>query len=338
MISNSGSDERGKLKGGQAGDQTGAEWQIRPWYNRPWTHILRHPDAKVRALLAELGEESARNNNIGYDQDQRATYWTQLQKVGYRPSKIIVKCEADCSAGVIANIKAVGHLLGITKLKNLQASYTGDMRKGLINAGFQVLTASKYLTSENYLLRGDILLKEGSHTATALTNGKYSGGTSTSVPTPSPSPTATKKSDIIKAYQKFANANYAKILKNHTGGLLVEDGVAGNHTLRSAITIWKDVMNRLHGAKLTLGDYAFGEKCKTATKKVPLRQGESGTLVAIAQLLLALNSYYTYRFDCAFDSQMGTATYNFQADKGIKKDKVIDAETMFKLFNQVTIK
>ena len=33
MISNSGSDERGAYKGGQAGDQTGREWQIRSWYN-----------------------------------------------------------------------------------------------------------------------------------------------------------------------------------------------------------------------------------------------------------------------------------------------------------------
>ena len=41
MISNSGSDENGKYSGGQAGDQTGKEWQIRSWYNRPWNYVLR---------------------------------------------------------------------------------------------------------------------------------------------------------------------------------------------------------------------------------------------------------------------------------------------------------
>lgn len=34
-ISNSGSDENGAYRGGQAGDQTGKEWRMRSWYNRP---------------------------------------------------------------------------------------------------------------------------------------------------------------------------------------------------------------------------------------------------------------------------------------------------------------
>ena len=35
-ISNSGYDENRKTKGGKAGDQTGHEWKIINWYNRPW--------------------------------------------------------------------------------------------------------------------------------------------------------------------------------------------------------------------------------------------------------------------------------------------------------------
>ena len=46
-ISNSGSDENGAYSGGQAGDQTGKEWRMRDWYNRPWTCVLRYPDQKV---------------------------------------------------------------------------------------------------------------------------------------------------------------------------------------------------------------------------------------------------------------------------------------------------
>lgn len=170
MISNSGKDENGNTHGGKAGDQ-GGEWTIRSWYNRPWNCILRHPDAKVRAKIAELGEKAANNNKIGYDQWQRNTYWEQLKKAGYDPSKITTACEADCSAGVIANVKAVGHLLNIDKLKKLDATYTGNMRTGFKKAGFSVLTASKYLTSDKYLLRGDILLNDKYHTATNLTNG-----------------------------------------------------------------------------------------------------------------------------------------------------------------------
>ena len=46
-ISNSGSDENGAYRGGQAGDQTGTEWRMRSWYNRPWSCVLRYPDQKV---------------------------------------------------------------------------------------------------------------------------------------------------------------------------------------------------------------------------------------------------------------------------------------------------
>ena len=179
-ISNSGSDERGAYSGGAAGDQTGKEWAIINWYSRPWTCVLRHPQAAVRQLIAELSIEAANNNNIGYDQNQRGTYWTQLSKVGYRPSKITVKCESDCSAGVIANTKAAGYLLNKTALKNLSATYTGNMRSGFKAAGFQALTDKKYLTGPDYLIPGDILLYDGHHTATNLGIGSKSGYTQTS--------------------------------------------------------------------------------------------------------------------------------------------------------------
>lgn len=172
MISNSGSDEHGKYHGGQAGDQTGNEWNIRSWYNRPWNCVLRYPVASVRKKIAELARKAANNNKIGYDQYQRMTYWTQLQKANYDPSKIKVACEADCSAGVIANVWAVGYIFNIDALKNLSATYTGNMRSAFKAAGFEVLTASKYLTSDKYLLEGDILLNDAHHTATNLDDGR----------------------------------------------------------------------------------------------------------------------------------------------------------------------
>lgn len=172
MIANSGHDERGKYSGGAAGDQTGTEWAVIPWYNRPWTCILRHPDKTVRELIAQLGEEAAHNDLIGYDQAERWSFWKQLQAAGYRPSKITTPCEADCSAGVISIVWAVGELLSVHNLKHLSATYTGNMRAGFRAAGFQVLTASKYLASDKYLRRGDILLNDAHHTAINLTNGR----------------------------------------------------------------------------------------------------------------------------------------------------------------------
>lgn len=179
MISNCGHDENGKYKGGKAGDQTGGEWQIIPYYVRPWLCVLRHPNADVREQIAVNAEKAARNNNVGYDQNQRGTYWTQLAAANYDPANIKTPCETDCSEGVLANIKAAGYTLDIDDLKEVDPNgYTGSMRKQLKAAGFTVLTDEKYLTSDQYLLRGDILLNDNHHTATNLTDGKKVTNTS----------------------------------------------------------------------------------------------------------------------------------------------------------------
>ena len=171
-ISNCGHDERGKYIGGQAGDQTGTEWHIINWYNYPWKCILRHPNTEVRNLIADMARQSALNGNIGYDQGERLTYWEQLKKVNYKPENITVKCEADCSSGVASICKGVGYRLNIDKLKNISASNTTYvMRNNFKSAGFEVLTDSKYLTSDAYLLAGDILLNDAHHTAINLTKG-----------------------------------------------------------------------------------------------------------------------------------------------------------------------
>lgn len=172
MISNSGHDENGKYSGGKAGDQSGTEWAIINWYNRPWTCVLRHPDPAVRKEIEKLARAAAQNNKIGYDQGDRYTFWEQLKACNYDPSKIIVACEADCSAGVAAIVKAVGYRLGVEKLKNVSIyAYTGNLRSVLKTAGFDVLMESKYLTSDKHLFSGDILLYDGHHTAINLDTG-----------------------------------------------------------------------------------------------------------------------------------------------------------------------
>lgn len=172
-ISNSGGDERGKITGGTAGDQTGKEWQLRGWYNRPWNYVLRFPNKQVALEIANLGCAAALNNKVGYDQNQRSTYWTQLKSCGYDPSKITTACEADCSAGANSNVKAVGYRLGIEKLKNVSsANSSRNTRSGLKAAGFKVLPEKKYLSGFSYLLPGDILLYENHHVATNITMGR----------------------------------------------------------------------------------------------------------------------------------------------------------------------
>lgn len=182
MISNSGHDENGKYHGGIAGDQTSQEQAIINQYNRPQSVVLRYPDINVGLKIADLAKKAANNNNIGYDQYERTTYQNQLKRVGYDPSRITVPCEADCTAGVAANIKAVGYLMGMSNLANVsQDLYSGNMKNALVKAGFKALTDSKYLTSDKYLLPGDILLYEGHHAATNLSYGIYASKENTSI-------------------------------------------------------------------------------------------------------------------------------------------------------------
>lgn len=158
-------DENGKIVGGKAGDQTGRELCTRNWYNKGWNKVIRAKDSSVAEKIAVAMEKACANNNIGYDQTQRTTLYTQAKAKGWDIAEVTTKCECDCSSLVAVCVNASG----IAVSKDI---YTGNEAKALKATGaFTVLTASKYLNADTYLQRGDILLKEGSHTAVVLSNG-----------------------------------------------------------------------------------------------------------------------------------------------------------------------
>lgn len=198
-ISNSGKDENSGTKGGKAGDQTGHEWELKKWYNRPWTVVLRYPDQAVALTIAKLGIDAALNDKIGYDQSQRTTYWTALKKAGYDASKAGLS-EDDCTAGVSANVRAAGYIHNIKALQDIPICTSRNMRSQFTKAGFKALTDKKYLTGGNYLLPGDILLYEDHHAATNITCGSkvrndWHPGTSPA-PTPAPAPTPSEDKNV----------------------------------------------------------------------------------------------------------------------------------------------
>lgn len=171
-ISNCGSNENGKTTGGKAGDQTGKEYRVISWYSRPWKCVLRYSDPKVGEEIARISEAAAKNDNIGYCQTHRRTYHDALKAANWNPAAIKTPVEADCSASTLANIIAAGHKCGIAALKQVNPDgYTGNMRAALKKAGFTVLTDSRYLSSSDYLLPGDILLNDNAHAAVNLTAG-----------------------------------------------------------------------------------------------------------------------------------------------------------------------
>lgn len=167
-IGHASKDERGKATGGTAGDQTGKEVCIRSWYNGSWGFVARAKDAAVAEAIAAAAEAGCNNDNIGYDQSGRNTLMTQAKAVGFDLSKITTPCEADCSSFVSVCVRAA---LG-KDFYSGNAPTTSTLKKVLSGTGaFDILTDSKYLTSANYLRRGDILCKPASHTAMVLDDG-----------------------------------------------------------------------------------------------------------------------------------------------------------------------
>lgn len=303
MISNCGHDENGRYSGGQAGDQTGTEWQVVPWYSRPWNCVLRHPNRAVGNMLADLARKAAQNNLIGYDQGQRGTYWINLADSNYDPAQITVRCEADCSSGVAANVKATGYRLGIQALKNVSAScYTGNLRAALKNAGFQVLTASKYLTSDAYLLPGDILLLEGSHTATNLDTGsKTGGGTSGGSGT-----TAVGDSYTVKPGDTLSWI--AKSMGVSTAELAAYNGIKNPDVINVGQVIRKPVKNTESNNNDGGVAYMFEVR--------EIKIGDSGNDVLLAQEILGSRGYYEGALDRKFGNLMDAATKDYQKDRG----------------------
>ena len=159
-------DERGRYSGGMAGDQDGREVAIREWYNRPWNKVLRCKDSGKAEKIATAVEKACKNDNIGYDQSQRTTLYSLCKANGWKIEDIKTPCETDCSALVAVCVNAAG-------IKVSGDIYTGNEAVALLRTGeFELLSAPKYLLSDEYLKRGDILLYEFHHTAIALENGK----------------------------------------------------------------------------------------------------------------------------------------------------------------------
>lgn len=333
MISNSGHDENGRYSGGQAGDQTGTEWAIINWYNRPWKCVLRHPDGKVREIIASLAEKAAKNNNIGYDQGQRVSYWNELVKAKYDPSAIKTKCEADCSSGVMSNVKAAGYLLNNEKLKAVSITSTHYMREILRKAGFEVLTDSKYLTSDKYLLRGDVLLNDGHHTATNVTDGPNAEAGSTSAGKQDGNAGKGFKS-TIKEFQEYLNRTYESVIKEYCKALLQTDDKYGSKSRAAALCAWKYEMNLLKtGYVFDLSNSNFGSQCRKYGNKAIVKKGCKGRFVYLAQGILRAKGCYTGELDGDAGTLTDSAVRAWQKAKGLAVDGECGADTWNSLFN-----
>lgn len=165
-IGSARSDERGKITGGKAGDQTGKEVSSQDWYlHRKGWRVFRAKDSARGEKIAQCMERACANSHIGYDQNERNDLYREAKKYNFDVSRVTTNVETDCSALV----RVCAAYAGIS----LPDFNTEDEPSKLRNCGyFQELAGAKYQEQSIYLRRGDILVtKTKGHTVVVLSSG-----------------------------------------------------------------------------------------------------------------------------------------------------------------------
>ena len=158
-------DERGKISGGQPGDQsqlfddndTSGEVSMQPFYNhkKGWD-ILRANNIEMAKRLAEAMKRACNNKNLGYDQSKR---------LDVIMSSTSAKTPAGCDCSSLVRecvIEATG--------KDPGNFNTATEKKALIKTG--LFTEVKNINFED-LRPGDVLVtKTKGHTAIVVSNSK----------------------------------------------------------------------------------------------------------------------------------------------------------------------
>lgn len=219
--------------GQQPGNQTGRELNFANWYNGRWLGVLRFRDHKKAESAAQACEAGVKNRNIGYDMDGRNTAYEAARAAGWDLSKIDKPVETDCSAlmtlcAVAAGCKPIEDLY--RRQGNSCTTYC-MLHDWQTTGDFELLTGSRYLTTDANLLRGDVLVSSG-HTVMVLEDGKNGEEEREMV----------EKSKIIVDGKEIA---VERILKNGTNYVKVRD-------LAAALDL--DVSNKGNIAVLTHKD------------------------------------------------------------------------------------
>ena len=153
------------------GDQTGSEVRTQSWYSNGWDFVARFRDPAMAEKAARACEAACANDNIGYSQTRRNDLRAAAKAVGWDFSRITGKADCDCSSLMSVCAEAAG--VNMTNAyTGGNAPWTGNMREKLSATGaFEILTDEKYLKTDAYLRRGDILVNEITHTCMALSDG-----------------------------------------------------------------------------------------------------------------------------------------------------------------------
>lgn len=170
-------DERGKYVGGQAGNQSGTELNMRAAYLYNWHTLIRFNDATMARKCGQAMADAVANMNIGYDQGERNTILPLARATGWNLSAITQACECDCSslAGV-CGIAAGAPESAIYQGGNL--CYTGNIAQRFEATGLVSLySTSDYVKSTVKWQVGDILVSN-THAVVVIAGTVPAGGAS----------------------------------------------------------------------------------------------------------------------------------------------------------------
>jgi peptidoglycan hydrolase-like protein with peptidoglycan-binding domain len=301
-------DERGKISGGQAGDQTGKEvsYQLYYLHSKGW-YVLRAKDPNARARIAYAMKAACDNDNIGYDQSNRNGLYNAVKSKGFDPAKCTIKTETDCSATVrVCAIYGTGKQI---KDFNTESELSVLKATGL----FDVFTDDAHCKSSKNLMNGDILVtRTKGHTVVVI-----SGGINpTSSTTSSSSSTVLKrgsKGEAVKTLQKNLNT-------------VMNAGLAVDGSFGPACETAVKNFQKKYGLTVD-GSYgpASQAKMKTvlATRKIAtptLKKGSKGDNVKTLQKNLNDAIGAKLAVDGSFGPACETAVKNFQKKYGLTVD------------------
>lgn len=168
-------DERGKIAGGKAGDQTGRELCIKNAYiyNGGWDVCIRIRDENKRKKYIDFIKWAVKSKYIGYDQHERLSLYKALKDIDFNYKKLKINVECDCSSLVACGLIVAG----FTKLN--PSIYTGNLEeciKKYYPNDFRFydknFKSGNHTQGMKWWRNGDILLKKGRHVETVISGGR----------------------------------------------------------------------------------------------------------------------------------------------------------------------
>ncbi|MBB3171815.1 endolysin-like domain-containing protein [Parvibacter caecicola] len=150
QIAQASIDERGKGRGGKAGNQSGTELNIRAAYDANWHTLVVWKDAARGIRCANAAKGAVGNRHIGYDMDERNTILPLAEAAGWDLAKITTDCECDCSS--LASVCAIA--AGAEKAVMYAGgnlAYTGNLAERLEKTG--LVTVHRGLTYAQMLAK-----------------------------------------------------------------------------------------------------------------------------------------------------------------------------------------